>query len=55
MEHGRITGMFTAALDEYGYTRDELDAARRAGKTAKDIAKEIIDHGYDDSSNDADE
>lgn len=36
------------ALADYGFTLEELDSALKEGKTAKDIAAEIIARGVDD-------
>jgi hypothetical protein len=52
MDKGHAGPELAVALVDYGYTRDEIDAAKAAGKTARDIAREIVNHGYDDSSDD---
>lgn len=37
------------ACADFGYTFEELEALRGAGKTAKDVASEIVGRGVDDS------
>lgn len=48
MANGAVAPALTDALATYGYTREAIDAAKAEGKTARDIAREIVSRGYDD-------
>lgn len=39
---------FKTACSDYGYTIEEITGLKNSGKTAKDIAKEILDRGVNE-------
>jgi hypothetical protein len=48
-ETGKEADRLKVACADYGYTIDELKALKAAGKTAKDVAAEIVARGMDNS------